>query len=117
MRGRGGAPWSTKMTTSALATLFCLMSFAGRAHAWVIAEHTRITQVALEDLWSAKSAEAELLHEGADALGLCVPNVAGGRKCTVLDLVLDVLPALAADHSCTPAQLGAFSIDQSLKLM
>lgn len=76
-----------------------------RADAWVLSEHARITKRAIEKIETQGSPLARTrLAESADALRLCrAPHTCGPR-----DVTLESLPAIAADHSCTPAQLGTY---------
>lgn len=47
-----------------------------------------------------------MLLESADALELCRAADGSSLGCAATEVSLDVLPALAGDHSCSPQQLG-----------
>lgn len=88
----------------------CVLLSAGEARAWILPEHAEITteatkelepeeQAVLRELWSA----ARRAHEGhlCEGLGRAPADSDGAVGC----LGFADLPAVAGDHSCTPAEL------------
>ncbi len=87
--------------------------FSSSADAWIFSEHARITRSAIARVDEHGTDEAmEVLLEMAHALGLCAAYDCSSKGCAADAMTLEVLPALAGDHSCNTGQLRSF-IDQA----
>lgn len=81
----------------------CAILLPSPARAWIFSEHTRITQRALAELDHAPGAiDRGWLAVLEESLQLC----ADPQHCGPAAPRLAVLPSLAGDHSCTPAELA-----------
>jgi hypothetical protein len=86
-----------------------IVTFARPAKAWIFSEHARITRSAIAKINDRASDDAkEVLLESARALGLCAAYDCSSKGCPVEAMTLEVLPALAGDHSCNTAELRTF---------
>ena len=101
-------PWSNIMRGEAkvllVPTTLAVLFATSAANAWIFPEHTEITTRAYKETVLTQATPAELGVLGAviDALDLCgtTPSKCGSGCPT-----LAVLPSLAGDHSCSPAEL------------
>lgn len=91
-----------------LAVLVAGVAMPGPARAWIISEHTQITQRGLSLLLAAQPSDKfeQVLQRVEGALKLC--PITQPRALAQDCLTLAILPALAGDHSCYPDELRGF---------
>src|SRR5215470_1480546 len=83
------------------------------ARAWIAHEHMQVTETGVQELPAAEREELNALWSGLrveSASQLCNDPVRAdvGASGVPTCVTFTMLPALAADHSCSPSQLGTF---------
>ena len=106
-----------------LASACAVVSHVGAAHAWLLHEHVRIgheaalwlahddpsAHAALQAAWDEARGGSDRFCAGLDVGDAPYPmSAADGRRC----IPFSAWPALAADHSCKPRQLGESLVER-----